>query len=235
MRIAVPRERAPRESRVALVPESVAKLVKAGATVAVEHDAGLAAGFPDAQYTAAGATIGADIGATLSGAELVCQIQPPESPEVAILPPGAAVVSYWQPGGAAEVLAALGAKNIRVLALEKVPRITRAQSMDVLSSQATVAGYKAVLLGASALPKMLPMLTTAAGTLAPARVFVIGAGVAGLQAIATAKRLGAVVSAFDVRAAATEQIQSLGATALKIDLGGDAEGGGGYAKAQSVD
>jgi NAD(P) transhydrogenase subunit alpha len=144
-------------------------------------------------------------------------------------------VSYWQPGGAADVLAALGAKNIRVLALEKVPRITRAQSMDVLSSQATVAGYKAVLLGASALPKMLPMLTTAAGTLAPARVFVIGAGVAGLQAIATAKRLGAVVSAFDVRAAATEQIQSLGATALKIDLGGDAEGGGGYAKAQSED
>jgi NAD(P) transhydrogenase subunit alpha len=235
MRIAVPRERAPRESRVALVPESVAKLVKAGATVTVEHDAGLAAGFPDAQYITSGATIAADFGATVSGAELVCQIQPPEPHEIPALPAGAAIVGYWQPGGAAEVLAALGAKNIRMLALEKVPRITRAQSMDVLSSQATVAGYKAVLLGASALPKMLPMLTTAAGTLAPARVFVIGAGVAGLQAIATAKRLGAVVSAFDVRAAAQEQIQSLGATPLKIDLGGDAEGGGGYAKAQSDD
>ncbi len=235
MRIAVPRERAPRESRVALVPESVAKLVKAGATVTIEHDAGLAAGFPDAQYTTSGATIAADFAATVSGADLICQIQPPESHEVPALADGAAIVGYWQPGGAPEVLAALGAKNIRMLALEKVPRITRAQSMDVLSSQATVAGYKGVLLGASALPKMLPMLTTAAGTLAPARVFVIGAGVAGLQAIATAKRLGAVVSAFDVRAAATEQIQSLGATALKIDLGGDAEGGGGYAKAQSED
>ena len=235
MRIAVPRERAPRESRVALVPESVAKLVKAGATVTVEHDAGLAAGFPDAQYTTSGATIATDFAATVSGADLVCQIQPPEPHEIPQLPDGAAIVGYWQPGGAADVLAALGAKNIRMLALEKVPRITRAQSMDVLSSQATVAGYKGVLLGASALPKMLPMLTTAAGTLAPARVFVIGAGVAGLQAIATAKRLGAVVSAFDVRAAATEQIQSLGATALKIDLGGDAEGGGGYAKAQSDD
>jgi H+-translocating NAD(P) transhydrogenase subunit alpha len=235
MRIAVPRERAPRESRVALVPESVAKLVKAGATVTVEHDAGLAAGFPDAQYTTSGATIAADFGAAVSGAELICQIQPPGPQAVTQLADGAAIVSYWQPGGTAEVLAALGAKNIRMLALEKVPRITRAQSMDVLSSQATVAGYKAVLLGASALPKMLPMLTTAAGTLAPARVFVIGAGVAGLQAIATAKRLGAVVSAFDVRAAAQEQIQSLGATPLKIDLGGDAEGGGGYAKAQSDD
>jgi NAD(P) transhydrogenase subunit alpha len=235
MRIAVPRERAPRESRVALVPESVGKLVKSGSTVTIEHDAGLAAGFPDAQYTAAGATIAADLASTLSGADLVCQIQPPESSELPSLPQGAAVVSYWQPGGAADVLAALGTKNVRMLALERVPRITRAQSMDVLSSQATVSGYKAVLLGASALPKMLPMLSTAAGTLAPAKVFVIGAGVAGLQAIATARRLGGLVSAFDVRAAAQEQIQSLGATPLKIDLGGDAEGGGGYAKAQSED
>jgi NAD(P) transhydrogenase subunit alpha len=235
MRIAVPRERAPRESRVALVPESVAKLVKAGATVTVEHDAGLAAGFPDAQFVASGAAIAPDIATALAGAELVCKVQPPSSSEASQLPDGCALVSYWQPGGAAEVLAALAARNVRLLALERVPRITRAQSMDVLSSQATVSGYKAVLLGASALPKMLPMLTTAAGTLVPARVFVIGAGVAGLQAIATARRLGAVVSAFDVRAAATEQIQSLGATPLKIDLGGSAEGTGGYAKAQSDD
>jgi len=235
MRIAVPRERAPRESRVALVPESIAKLIKAGATVTVEHDAGLAAGFPDAQYTTSGATIAADLAAALSGADLVCRVQPPSSADVAQLPEGSAVVSYWQPGGTPDVLAALGSRHVRLLALERVPRITRAQSMDVLSSQATVSGYKAVLLGASALPKMLPMLTTAAGTLAPARVFVIGAGVAGLQAIATARRLGAVVSAFDVRAAVQEQIQSLGATPLKIDLGGDAEGTGGYAKAQSED
>jgi len=235
MRIAVPRERAPRESRVALVPESIAKLIKAGATVTVEHDAGLAAGFPDAQYTTSGATIAADGAAALAGADLVCRVQPPSSADVAQLPDGCAVVSYWQPGGTPDVLAALGSRHVRLLALERVPRITRAQSMDVLSSQATVSGYKAVLLGASALPKMLPMLTTAAGTLAPARVFVIGAGVAGLQAIATARRLGAVVTAFDVRAAVQEQIQSLGATPLKIDLGGDAEGTGGYAKAQSED
>ena len=235
MRIAVPRERAPRESRVALVPESVAKLIKAGSTVTIEKDAGLAAGFPDAQYVTSGATIAADITSTLAGAELVCRVQPPSSADAASIPDGSAVVSYWQPGGAPEVLAGLLSRNVRMLALERVPRITRAQSMDVLSSQATVSGYKAVLLGASALPKMLPMLTTAAGTLAPARVFVIGAGVAGLQAIATARRLGAVVSAFDVRAAAQEQIQSLGATPLKIDLGGDAEGGGGYAKAQTDD
>ena len=234
MRIAVPRERAPRESRVALVPESVAKLIKAGATVSVEHDAGLAAGFPDAQYVASGATIAADIAATLAEADLICRVQPPSTADAANIPDGSAVVSYWQPGGAPEVLAGLLGRNVRMLALERVPRITRAQSMDVLSSQATVSGYKAVLLGASALPKMLPMLTTAAGTLAPARVFVIGAGVAGLQAIATAKRLGAVVSAFDVRAAAQEQIQSLGATMLKIDVG-VAEGTGGYAKAQTDD
>lgn len=232
MRIAVPRERAPRESRVALVPESVAKLIKAGSSVAIEKDAGLAAGFPDAQYVASGATVAADIAAALSGAELVCRVQPPSSADAVSIPDGSAVVSYWQPGGAPEVLTGLLGRNVRMLALERVPRITRAQSMDVLSSQATVSGYKAVLLGASALQKMLPMLTTAAGTLAPARVFVIGAGVAGLQAIATAKRLGAVVSAFDVRAAATEQIQSLGATPLKIDVGG-AEGTGGYAKAQT--
>jgi NAD(P) transhydrogenase subunit alpha len=220
---------------VALVPESVAKLVKAGATVVVEHDAGLAAGFPDAQYTTSGATIAADFTAAVAGADLICRVQPPSAADPGPPPNGCAVVSYWLPGGTPEVLAELNAHQVRLLALERVPRITRAQSMDVLSSQATVAGYKAVLLGASALPKMLPMLTTAAGTLAPARVFVIGAGVAGLQAIATARRLGALVSAFDVRAAAQEQIQSLGATPLKIDLGGDAEGTGGYAKAQSED
>ena len=235
MRIAVPREREPREARVALVPESVSKLIKGGATVAVERDAGLAAGFPDAQYTAAGATIGADFAATAAGADLICKVQPPTADEGGMLPDGSALVSLWQPTGTAETLAVISARGVRLLALERVPRITRAQSMDVLSSQATVSGYKAVLIGANLLPKMLPMLTTAAGTLAPAKVFVIGAGVAGLQAIATARRLGAVVSAFDVRAAAQEQIQSLGATPLKVDLGGNGEGSGGYAKAQNDD
>ena len=199
----------------------------------MERDAGLAAGFPDAQYTAAGATIGADFSSTVAQANLTCKVQPPTAAEAAQLPDGSGLVCYWQPTGAADARTALAGRHVTTLALERVPRITRAQSMDVLSSQATVAGYKAVLIGAAALPKMLPMLTTAAGTLAPAKCFVIGAGVAGLQAIATARRLGALVSAFDVRAAAQEQIQSLGATPLKIDLGGDAEGTGGYAKAQS--
>ncbi len=235
MRIAVPRERAPREERVALVPESVGKLIKSGAAITIEHDAGLAAGFPDAQYEAVGATIAADLATAIANANLICKVQPPTAAESSHFPDGAALASYWQPTGAADAMAALNAHKVSTLALERVPRITRAQSMDVLSSQATVSGYQAVLIGASALPKMLPMLTTAAGTLAPAKVFVIGAGVAGLQAIATAKRLGAVVSAFDVRAAVQEQIQSLGATPLKVDLGGDAEGAGGYAKAQSAD
>ena len=235
MRIAVPRERTPREARVALVPESVAKLVKAGSSITIEHDAGLAAGFPDVQYEKAGATIAADATGAVAGADLVCKVQPPTAAEAAQLPANSALVCYWQPTGAGDALRALHAHGITLLALERVPRITRAQSMDVLSSQATVSGYKAVLIGAGLLPKMLPMLTTAAGTLAPAKVFVIGAGVAGLQAIATARRLGALVSAFDVRAAAQEQIKSLGATPLVIDLGESAEGTGGYAKQQSED
>ena len=235
MRIAVPRERVSRESRVALVPDSVAKLVKGGATVAIEKEAGLAAGFPDAQYELAGGTLAADFAATVAGANLVCKVQPPTPAEAAILPEGSGLACYWQPGGTDAALSALGARGVVTLALERVPRITRAQSMDVLSSQATVAGYKAVLIGAAALPKMMPMLTTAAGTIAPAKCFVIGAGVAGLQAIATARRLGAVVSAFDVRAAAQEQILSLGATPLKVELGGDGEAAGGYAAAQSDD
>ena len=235
IRIAVPKERAARESRVALVPESVAKLVKSGATVSVEHDAGLAAGFTDANYVTAGATIAADLAAVLTDASLVCKVQPPSASEVAALPAAATLICYLAQAGSAETITALAGRKVNALALEKVPRITRAQSMDVLSSQATVSGYKAVLIGAAALPKMLPMLTTAAGTLAPAKVFVIGAGVAGLQAIATAKRLGGLVSGFDVRPAAQEQIASLGGTPLKIDLGHSAEGSGGYAKEQADD
>ena len=233
MRIAVPRERAARESRVALVPESIARLVKAGAAVTVEREAGLAAGFPDDAYATAGATLADDFAATVAGAEIVCKVQAPSAEEAARLPAGCALACYLAGEEHAALLGTLAATRINALALEKVPRITRAQSMDVLSSQATVSGYKAVLLGAAALPKMLPMLTTAAGTLAPARCFVLGAGVAGLQAIATAKRLGAIVSGFDVRPAAMEQIASLGATPLKVELAASAEGTGGYAKAQS--
>jgi len=236
MQISVPRERAARETRVALVPESVAKLVKGGATVVIERDAGLASGFTTAQYQKAGATVAADFAATVSGATVVCKVQPATVPEASALPSGSALVSYWLPGGTPEALAALATRGVKLLALEKVPRITRAQSMDVLSSQATVSGYKAVLMGAGALPKLLPMLSTAAGTLAPAKVFVIGAGVAGLQAIATARRLGGIVSGFDVRPAAQEQILSLGASLMKVELAGEsAEGEGGYARAQTAE
>jgi NAD(P) transhydrogenase subunit alpha len=236
MQISVPRERTARETRVALVPESVAKLVKAGSTVSVEKDAGIASGFSDDQYVKAGASIGADFRSVCERADIVCKVQPPTRDEALWLRKGSALVSYWAPAGSNEALDALKSGGVRILALERVPRITRAQSMDVLSSQATVSGYKAVLLGASALPKLLPMLSTAAGTLAPAKVFVIGAGVAGLQAIATARRLGALVSGFDVRPAAAEQILSLGATLMKLDLAAvSAVGEGGYAKAQTAE
>ena len=236
MQISVPRERAAREARVGLVPESVAKLVKGGNTVVVEKDAGLASGFTDDQYTKAGATIAPDFASAVKGAAVTCKVQPVTVAEARQLPAGSAVISYWQPYGDPEALKALQAGGNALLALERVPRITRAQSMDVLSSQATVSGYKAVLAGAAALPKLLPMLSTAAGTLAPAKVFVIGAGVAGLQAIATARRLGALVSGFDVRPAAAEQIKSLGATLINLDLASvSAEGAGGYAKAQTAE
>jgi NAD(P) transhydrogenase subunit alpha len=236
MQISVPRERAARETRVGLVPESVGKLVKGGATVIIERDAGLASGFANEQYEKAGGRIAGDFAGTVSGAAVTCKVQPVTAAEASALPSGSALVSYWAPGGQPDALAALQGRGVRLLALERVPRITRAQSMDVLSSQATVSGYKAVLIGAQALPKLLPMLSTAAGTLAPAKVFVIGAGVAGLQAIATARRLGAVVSGFDVRPAAAEQIKSLGATLMNLDLAKvAAEGEGGYARAQTAE
>ncbi len=216
------------------MPESVSKLVKAGVEVVVEHDAGASASFPDAQYTAAGATVAADYASCVAGAHLICKVQPPTADETAAIPEGAAVICYLQPAVYPEAVQRLNGRNASALALELVPRITRAQSMDVLSSQATISGYRAVLLGASALGRLMPMLSTAAGTLAPAKVFVLGAGVAGLQAIATARRLGAIVSGFDVRPAAREQILSLGANVLKVE-GVDAEGAGGYAKEQSAE
>jgi NAD(P) transhydrogenase subunit alpha len=232
MRVVVLKERAEREQRVALVPESVAKLAKAGADVVVEQNAGTAAGFPDSQFIAAGATIAATPAQALTGAKVVLSVQPPLS-ALNDIPPGAVVISLVPAGGTVDAVPQLAARGVTALALERVPRITRAQSMDILSSQATVAGYKAVLLGASHMPRLIPMMTTAAGSLTPAKAFVIGAGVAGLQAIATSRRLGAVVSAFDVRPAVKEQVQSLGASF--VDVGVTAEGAGGYAREQTAD
>lgn len=236
MHIAVPRETAAGERRVALVPDAVTKLVKAGHTVAVERDAGALSFIDDVQYEQAGATIAPDFAAAVRGAQVVVKVQRPSDSEGAQLPEGSAVVCLLVPASADAVVQQLTARKVSVLALELVPRITRAQSMDVLSSQATVAGYKAVLLAAAELPRFFPSLTTAAGSIQPAKAFVLGAGVAGLQAIATARRLGAQVSAFDVRAAAREQVQSLGAKFVAQDLvSSGAETSGGYARAQSDD
>ncbi len=236
MRICVPRETMERERRVALTPDSVARLVKEGHTVVVERGAGSAAYYPDATYEAAGATIAANASAAHEGASVVVRVQRPEADDAALIPDGAALIALMQPATAASLAEQLSNRGVSVLALELVPRITRAQSMDVLSSQATVAGYQAVLIAAKELPRFLPMLTTAAGSISPAKTFVIGAGVAGLQAIATARRLGSVVSAFDVRPAAAEQVKSLGASFVASDLtAANAEAAGGYARQQSDD
>jgi NAD(P) transhydrogenase subunit alpha len=236
MRISVPTETASREQRVALPPDSASRLVKSGLEVVVQHGAGIRAGFRDDAYMAAGVKIAAQARETYAGSHVVVKVQPPSIDEIALLPEGSTLVSLLRPGQHKDTAAALAKRNVNALALELVPRITRAQSMDVLSSQSTVAGYKAVLLGAAELGKFLPMLTTAAGNISPARVFVIGAGVSGLQAIATARRLGGVVSAFDVRPAAREQVQSLGASFVATELvSASAETAGGYARAQTED
>jgi H+-translocating NAD(P) transhydrogenase subunit alpha len=233
MNIGIARERAPGEHRVALTPESVSKLAKGGAAFLMERGAGVTAGFPDAAYENAGATLVDEPVALYGKSRVIVRVQPPTLEEAALLPESSVLISLLPTAASGQLLEALAASRITAFALERVPRITRAQSMDVLSSQSTVAGYKAVLLGAAALPKFLPSLTTAAGSIPPGRAFVIGAGVAGLQAIATARRLGAIVSAFDVRAAAREQVMSLGATFVASDLvAPDAETKGGYARAQ---
>ncbi|MGQ0538645.1 MAG: Re/Si-specific NAD(P)(+) transhydrogenase subunit alpha [Gemmatimonadaceae bacterium] len=236
MRIGVPRETGASEARVALVPESALRLTKSGHQVVVEGAAGERAHFSDAAYREAGATSGTP-GEVYGASDIVVKVQPLAPGEAEQLREGAVVVSLSQSpaAAAADTLAALARKRATALALERVPRITRAQSMDVLSSQATIAGYKAVLLGAAATAKLLPMLTTAAGNIPPAKALVIGAGVAGLQAIATARRLGAVVSGFDIRAAAREQVLSLGARFVGPEPSADAEAAGGYARAQTAD
>jgi NAD(P) transhydrogenase subunit alpha len=229
MRIAVPKETATGERRVALVPENVARLVKQGHEVRVEKGAGVAAGFLDGAFESAGATTLSGAASAMEGAAVVARVRAPDAREAEEIPAGALVIALLTPFQSGPLLARLAARGVHAIAMEKVPRTTRAQSMDALSSQATLAGYKAVLLGASALPRIFPMMTTAAGTLAPAKVFVIGAGVAGLQALATARRLGAVVSAFDVRPVVKEQVQSLGASFVEVPQVA-AEGAGGYAK-----
>jgi len=225
MRIGVVRETAPGERRVALVPETVGRLAKSGNEVIVERGAGEASSFPDRMYTEAGGTIG-----DAWDAELVLKVAKPSDEELARLRQGAVLIAFLSPLTNHDLVRELGRRRVTALSMDAIPRITRAQPMDALSSQATVAGYKAVLLAAAALPKFFPMLTTAAGTIAPAKAFVIGAGVAGLQAIATARRLGAVVEAFDTRPVVKEQVQSLGAKFLEVDLGETGEGAGGYAK-----
>lgn len=231
MRIAVLRETAPHEHRVALVPLTVQRLVKAGHEVAVESGAGEGSFLPDAEYAAAGAGVLSGAAAVLAGSDILVTVQRPPAAALQALPEGALVIGLMQPASAADYLAGAASRGLTILAMELVPRTTRAQAMDVLSSQATVAGYAAVLLGAARLSRLLPMLTTAAGTIPPAKVFIVGAGVAGLQAIASARRLGAVVSAFDVRPAAREEVQSLGATFIEAAaVTAAAEGAGGYAK-----
>jgi NAD(P) transhydrogenase subunit alpha len=233
MKLGILRDTAPRERRVALTPDATARLVKRGVAVAMERGAGVSAFFADADYEAAGATLTDAAGA--SDADVIACVRRPGPEAAAGLRQGAVLVALVGPEGA-DALEALNQRRVTVLALERVPRITRAQSMDVLSSQATVAGYLAVLLGATHLPRFLPMLTTAAGSIKPARALVLGAGVAGLQAIATARRLGAMVSGFDVRAAAAEQVESLGARFIAPEaLSQDAETTGGYAKELAED
>jgi NAD(P) transhydrogenase subunit alpha len=234
MRIGVLRESAPHEHRVSLVPASAKRLIAAGHAVAVEAGAGEGAGFSDADYLSAGATVAGSRATLLLECDVALGVQRPPADDLGRLRPGSAVVALIQPAAAGEFLAAAAARGVSVLAMELVPRTTKAQTMDVLSSQATVAGYQAVLLGASRCARLLPMLTTAAGTIPPGKAFVLGAGVAGLQAIATARRLGAVVSAFDVRPVVKEQVQSLGASF--VDAGEvAAEAGGGYARELAQD
>jgi len=228
VKVAVPKETAPGERRVALVPETVGRLTGAGLEVAVESGAGDGAWFSDDAYREAGATI-ASRDDLYTGADVVARVRKPSAEEVAAMPEGVALIAFLEPLTDKEGVEQLSQRGIVGFAMESIPRITRAQSMDALSSQSTVGGYKAVLLAADRLPKFFPMLMTAAGTVAPAKVLVLGAGVAGLQAIATARRLGAVVSGFDIRPVVREQVESLGATFLDLGIVGE-ESEGGYAR-----
>jgi H+-translocating NAD(P) transhydrogenase subunit alpha len=229
MKIGVPKETAEGERRVALVPEVVKKLSDQSLEVLVQRGAGEAALIPDAAFEEAGATLVDDTGA-LFGADVVVKVAAPSAEETSRLGPDSVLIAFLGPLTNGEGVKAIAQTGATSFALESVPRISRAQSMDALSSQANIAGYRSALIGAQELGRFFPMLMTAAGTIRPATVLILGAGVAGLQAIATARRLGAVVQGFDVRAAVKEQVESLGANFLEFDLGGDLEGAGGYAK-----
>lgn len=233
IRVVVPKERTPKEARVALVPDTVGRLVKLGFEVWVEAGAGALSHFSDAQYLKAGAQVKSSDSAFLSQAQVLLKVQPPLEEEIAELPEGVLILGFFFPYRFPTRIKLLNEKKASCLALELIPRISRAQTMDALSSQATVNGYKAALLGANLTCRFFPMLTTAAGTIRPSRVLVMGAGVAGLQAIATAQRLGAIVEAYDIRATAKEEVESLGAKF--ISTGVNAEGKGGYARELTED
>jgi NAD(P) transhydrogenase subunit alpha len=231
MLIGVPTETAAGERRVALVPETIGRLAKNGHTFVVQRGAGLAASFTDESYEAAGAMLAADAAEVFAKADFVAKVARPTDAELASMKPGQAILGFLAPLGDPASVEKYAAAGITALSMDAIPRTTRAQSMDALSSQANIAGYKAVLIAANESPRFLPMLTTSAGTIKAQKVFVIGAGVAGLRAIATAKRLGATTSGYDTRAAVKEQVQSLGAAFVEIDLGISGEGTGGYARA----
>lgn len=230
MRVAVLREIEPGEKRVAIVPETVKRLVKKGVEVCVESGAGEGSCFRDGEYEEAGATIESSVEALLAATDVVIKIQRPTPAEILKIREGTTVISLLYPLTNTDLVSTLATRKITAIAVDSIPRTTLAQMMDVLSSQATVAGYYAVIMAAYALPKFFPMLMTAAGTIAPAKVLILGAGVAGLQAIATAKRLGAAVEAFDTRKVVRQQVESLGARFVEVDIAEDAQTATGYAK-----
>ena len=230
MRIAIPKETHPGENRVPIIPDHAKKLVRLGAKVMIESGMGNPAGFADQEYVDAGATVSTNRSELFGNADLLLRLRKPELDEIPMMQRGAVHISYLDPFNERELVQALKGAGITSISMEMIPRTTRSQKMDALSSQANLAGYQMVIEASMALPRIFPMMMTPAGTLKPANVFVIGAGVAGLQAIATAKRLGAKVTAFDTRPVVAEQVQSLGAKFLEIDLGETGETAGGYAK-----
>ena len=231
MIIGIPKETHPGEQRVAFIPSSVDRLVKKGAQVIIEAGLGASIGISDEEYKKAGASVESNRQSLLSSADIILRLRKPPMEEISLFKKGSIHISFLDPFNEKALVQALAQNQISAFSMEMIPRTTRAQKMDALSSQANLAGYVTVILAAERLPKIFPMLMTPAGTIAPARVFIIGAGVAGLQAIATAKRLGARVEAFDTRAVVKEQVQSLGAKFVEIDLGETGQTAQGYAKA----
>ena len=230
MQIAVPTEQWPNERRVALIPDSIKKLARAGFSIHVQDGCGNESGYSNEDYTEAGATVSSDREAMLKSSDIILRVRKPDSSEVNLLKAGAVHISYLDPYNEPDLLDSMAKQGVSAISMEMIPRTTRAQKMDALSSQANLAGYVMVMLAAQKIDRIVPMMMTPAGTLSPAKVFVIGAGVAGLQAIATAKRLGGRVEAFDTRPVVAEQVQSLGAKFVEIDLGETGQTEDGYAK-----